>query len=161
MGRIVIGFLAAALAVLLVHQPIILALKAVGMLPATSLAYNMTALPNAPVVIANLFKSIGFTGWPTLFNLLFWGGLLGSIYGLIQHKLPGGIGLIKGLIFGLLVVVLSNWILVPFIKGQLLGFPNQNYFANFVPDRMLVGAIIQSGFGMGVGVLYSLFRRSE
>ncbi len=161
MGRIIIGFLAGALAVLLAHQPIILGLKSIGMLPAASTAYNMLPLGNAPPALSNLFKGFGFAGWPILFNQLFWGGLLGSLFGLIHGKIPGGIMLIKGLIFGLLMVVLSNWMLVPFIKGQLFGFPNQNYFANFIPDRMLVAAIIQSGFGMATGVLYGLFRRSE
>ena len=159
MGRIIIGFIAGVLAVLLVHQPIILGLKSIGMLPAAATVYNMTPLSNAPAVIAGLFKSAGLTGFPTLFNQMFWGGLIGSIFGLVHDRLPGGIMLIKGLIYGLLVVVISNWILVPLIKGTLLGFPNQPYFVNFDQQRMLVGAIIQSGFGMGIGLLYSLFRR--
>ena len=161
MGRIFIGFIAGALAVLLAHQPIILGLKAAGMLPAASLAYNMLPLGNAPPALSNLLKGFGLPGWPVLFNQMFWGGLLGSIFGLIHGKIPGGIMLIKGLIFGLLVLVLSNWILLPFIKGQLFGFPNLPYFANFAPDRMLVGGIIQAGFGMATGLLYGLFRRSE
>lgn len=167
--RIVIGFIAAMLAVLLVHQPIIMAMGKYGMLPPTAIAYNMAALPNAPVALANAMKSIGFLGWPILLNNLFWGGLLGVLFSLINSRLPGGLMIIKGLVFGILVLIFSNWLLVPFIKGTLLGFPNTFYFANaikltpafsFDPSRLLPGILIQCGFGAGTGLFYGLMRRT-
>jgi hypothetical protein len=159
MGRLIIGFLAGALAVLLAHQPIIMALKSAGMIQATATVYNMGPVGHAPGMVANLFKGLGFPGFPTLFNQMFWGGLLGSIFGMMQTKLPGGLMILKGLIYGLIVVVISNWMMVPLIKGVMFKFPNQPFFADFNSQRMLVGAIIQAGFGAATGLLYSLFRR--
>jgi hypothetical protein len=153
-GRIIIGFIAGMLAVLIIHQPLILLMGNLGLLPPTAKAYNMAALPNAPVVIANALKGFGLAGWPVLFNNLFWGGLLGTLFGLISGKLPGGMMIIKGLIFGLLVLVFSNWLLVPLLKSTPI-------FAGFVPLRMAVGAAISAGFGIGVGLFYGLLRRRE
>lgn len=153
MGRIITGFVAGMIAVLVFHQGAIFLLKTIGMLPPTSQIYNMSPLPNGLPPVASFFKSIGFAGWPVLFNQMFWGGLLGAIFGAIHHKLPGGVMIIKGLIYGLIVVVLSNWIIVPLIKSQAL-------FAGFVTQRMLAGALIQAAFGIGVGLFYSLLRRN-
>lgn len=152
MGRAITGFIAAILAVLVFHQSAIAVLKSIGMLPATAQIFNMAPLANAPPALAGFFKSLGFAGWPTLFNQMFWGGVLGAIFGLIQPRLPGGLMVIKGLIYGLIVVVLSNWLLVPLLKGQPI-------FADFNTQRMMVGAIIQAAFGAGLGLLYSLLRR--
>lgn len=163
--RLVIGFIAAMLSVLVFHQPIILLLSKIGLLPATAVVYNMAPLANAPALVANTLKGFGLTGWPILFNLLFWGGLWGALFGAIHQRIPGGLMLIKGLIFGLLILVLSNWLLLPFIRGSLLGLPNQAYFANafaggkFDAMRLLPGLLIQGGFGIGVGLFYSLMRR--
>jgi hypothetical protein len=152
MTRALTGFVAAMLAVLLFHQPMVAILKAAGMLPPTAQIYNMAPLGNAIPAVASVFKSIGFAGWPTLFNQLFWGGLFGALFGLIHHRLPGGTMLIKGLIFGLLVVVLSNWLLLPLIKGQPI-------FAGYVPQRLIAGALSQAAFGTGIGLIYGLLRR--
>jgi hypothetical protein len=166
--RIVIGFIAAALAVLVAHQPIVLLLGKYGMLPPTAIAYNMANLPHAPAALVNIMKSIGFQGWPTLFNSVFWGGLWGIVFALIHSRLPGGLMIVKGLVFGILVMIFSNWLLVPFIKGTLLQFPNTFYFANaikltpgfsFDASRLLPGFLIQCGFGAATGLLYGLMRR--
>jgi uncharacterized membrane protein YagU involved in acid resistance len=151
MGRLITGFVAAMVAVLLFHQPVIWLLSTAGMLPPTTRVYNMAALPNGLPAVASLFKSFGFAGWPTLFNQLFWGGLLGMIYALLASRLPG-ITIIKGLIFGLLVLVLSNWLIVPLLKGGPL-------FAGGVPARMFAGALISSAFGIGTALIYSMMRR--
>ena len=152
MGRIIFGFLAAALAVLLVHQPIIFVLKMIGMLPPTATPYNMAAFAGAPAIVAATFAKFGFAGFPSLFNSVFWGGLWGILYGCIVERIPGHV-VLKGLLFGLLVVILGNWLLVPLIKGGPL-------FANFDPMGMARGTIIQVGFGIGTAFLYSLMRRT-
>ena len=164
--RLVIGFIAAMLAVLVFHQPMILLLSKIGLLPATAQVYNMAALPNAPAVIANTLKGFGLAGWPVLFNQLFWGGLWGALFGAIHHRIPGGLMLIKGLIFGLLILVFSNWLLLPFIRSTVQGLPNQTYFANafggggFDYMKMLPGLCIQGAFGIGTGLFYGLMRRN-
>ena len=158
MGRIVTGFIAAMLAVVFFHQPIGLLCKYLGLIPQFN-AYSMAAHATAVPAVAAFFKGLGFAGWPVMFNNLFWGGLLGGLFGLINHKLPSGIMMVKGLIFGLIVVVVSNWLLLPFIQ-DLRGIPNQVYFAGFNPMRMLAGAMIVGGFGLGTGLFYGILRRN-
>jgi hypothetical protein len=160
LSRSAIGFIAAMLSVLVFHQPIVMLLANAGLLPVTAKAFNMAAFPNAPAALAGVFKSLGFGGWPVLFNSLFWGGLWGAAFGLIQHRLPGGAFILKGLVFGLIVAVLGNWILVPLIKGTILGAPNLPFFAGFIPARMLTNILIQAGFGVGLGLFYGLLRRN-
>jgi hypothetical protein len=155
--RIIIGFLAAALAVLLVHQPIVHLLNGWGWVPFR--AYNMGPTPTALPEVTNFMKGLGFNGWPVLFNSIFWGGLWGMLFSLIHPRLPGGLLVIKGLIFGLLILVFSNWIILPFIRGTLMGLANNPFFAGFVPNRMLAGAMIVGGFGAATGLIYGLFRR--
>lgn len=164
--RLVIGFIAAMLSVLVFHQPIILLLSKIGLLPVTSVVYNMAPLANAPAVVANTLKGFGLTGWPILFNQLFWGGLWGVLFGAVHHRIPGGLMLIKGLIFGFLILLFSNWLLLPLIRGTLLGLPNQAYFANafaggaFDYMRLVPGLMIQGAFGIGLGLFYGLMRRN-
>ena len=88
LGRFVIGFIAAMLAVLVFHQPIGMLCKALGLIPQYT-PYNMAAHPTAAPALASMFKGFGFAGWPSLFNLLFWGGLWGGLFGLFHDKLPG------------------------------------------------------------------------
>ena len=149
LGRIVFGFIAAAIAVATVHQAIVWALGPglgqINWLPAQAIAW-----PTA---------KFGPLGVPLLVNSMFWGGLWGALFGLIHDKLPGGSALVKGLIYGLLIIVFSNWLLLPLIKGQIFGQPNQILFAGWVPTRMAAGALILSGFGMTTALIYSLLRR--
>jgi hypothetical protein len=155
-GRIVTGFIAAMLSVLLVHQVIILLLAQTGWLPPTTRVYNMAPLANALPPVAEAFKSMGFQGWPILFNSLFWGGLWGILFAVIHTRLPGGFMVVKGLLFGLLVLIVSNWIVLPLLRGQPL-------FAGFLIDyawrRLVPGLCILGGFGTGLGFFYSLLRR--
>jgi hypothetical protein len=149
--RILLGFVAAALAVLLVHQPIIGALAAAKVIPAV--AYNMEPLKTAPPMLASMFAGFGFQGWPTLFNLLFWGGMWGALFGLVLAPLPLASWL-KGLLLGVLVVVAGNWLLVPLLKGGAL-------FGGFDAKRMAITSLINVPFGIATGVLYGLMARGE
>ena len=148
--RIILGFVAAVLAVLLVHQPVIWALAAAKVIPAV--AYNMDPLKNAPEALASAGSGLGLKGWPTLFNLMFWGGLWGAFYGLALAPLPLASWL-KGLLLGLCVVVLGNWLLVPLIKGGAL-------FGGFDPKRMAITALINVPFGVATGFIYGALRRT-
>jgi hypothetical protein len=152
-GRIILGVVAAALAVLLVHQPIIFGLASAKILPATSVAYNMDAMKTAPAMLASVFAGFGFKGWPTLFNLIFWGGMWGALFGLVLAPLPMPSWL-KGLLLGVLVVVAGNWLLVPLIKGGPL-------FGGFDPMRMAITSMINVPFGIATGILYGLIARGE
>jgi hypothetical protein len=152
LGRIILGLVAAALAVLLVHQPIIWGLASAKILPPTSLTYNMEPLKSAPAALASAFLGFGFKGWPTLFNQLFWGGMWGALFGLVLAPLPLASWL-KGLMLGVLVVVAGNWLLVPLLKGGAL-------FGGLDPSRMAITSLINLPFGIATGMLYGLIARS-
>jgi hypothetical protein len=146
LGRIVLGFVAAAISVLIVHEGIIYFLNNAGYIP--SRGWSMT--PAIPPY-----------GVPRLINNVFWGGLWGVLFALLYNWIPGGMAWLKGLIFGLFIVVVSNWILLPLIKGQMFGVPNQVLFGGWNPTRMWIVAAIVGGFGLGLGIIYGLIRPSD
>ena len=140
-GRIVMGFIAATISVVVVHEGIIYLLNAGGYIP----THGWSMTPAIPP-----------WGVPRLVNNIFWGGLWGALFGLIYAWIPGGMAWLKGLIFGLLIVVVSNWILLPLIKGQVFGQANQVLFGGWNPTRMWIVAVIVGGFGLGLGIIYGL-----
>ena len=140
LGRVVLGFIAAAIAVLVVHEGIIFLLTQYGLIRAT--AWGMQPIPP--------------WGVPRLLNNVFWGGLWGILFALIYDWIPGGMAWLKGLIYGLAIVVVSNWILLPLIKGRLFDQPNQVLFSGWDPQRMLAVALIVGGFGLALGIIYGL-----
>ena len=140
-GRIVLGFIAAAISVLIVHEGIIYLLNAGGYIPTHG--WSMT-------------QAIQPYGVPRLVNNVFWGGLWGVLFALLYNWIPGGMAWLKGLIFGIFIVVVSNWILLPLIKGQMFGVPNQVLFGGYNPTRMLIVLCIVGGFGLGLGIIYGL-----
>ena len=146
MGRdAILGFIAAAIAVVTVHQVIVFGLTNYGMLPPTTKAWNTA--PFGPLNV------------PTIVNSIFWGGLWGALFGLIHSKLPGGALWVKGLIYGLIVTVISNWTLLPLIKKFVFGVaaPAQTaLFSGGDPKRMLAVALILGGFGAMTGLVYGL-----
>jgi hypothetical protein len=95
---------------------------------------------------------------PRLVNNIFWGGLWGVLFALLYDWVPGGVAWLKGLIFGLFIVVVSNWLLLPLIKGQVFGQPNQILFGGWNPQRMIIPLAIVGGFGLGLGLIYGLMR---
>jgi predicted outer membrane lipoprotein len=130
------GFVAGALAVLLFHQVMVLALASAGIIPTTP--YSLRPVPPFDV--------------PTILNSMFWGGLWGMLFALIAHRLPIRPLWLKGLVFGLLGPLLVNWFVVSPLKGQPLA-------AGFVPQRMLAGVLIAGAFGIGLALLYALMER--
>ena len=143
LGRIVLGFIAAAISVVVVHEGIIYALSQVGWIPPGT-AWGMRPIPP--------------WGVPRLINNIFWGGLWGALFALVYDWWPGGTAWLKGLIYGLFIVVVSNWILLPLIKGQVFGQANQVLFGGLNPWRMLAVILIVGGFGLGLGIIYGLMR---
>jgi hypothetical protein len=141
---LLMGFLAAAIAVVTVHQSVVYLLGANGLLPATIQAWSMKPVPPY--------------GVPNIANGIFWGGLWGVLFAAIWPMLPGGAMWLRGLIFGLLVALFSNWMLVPFVKGTLLKQPNQAFFGGFDPTRMMVTLTILGAFGLALGLIFGLMR---
>lgn len=124
----------------IVHQGIIYLLTTAGLVKGTP----WSLAPVAPF------------GVPQIVNSIFWGGLWGALYGVIHDMLPGGSDWLKGLIYGLAIVVVSNWIAIPLIKGILLGQKDQAFFAGFDPSRMLAGVLILGGFGIATALIYRM-----
>jgi hypothetical protein len=146
LGRAALGFVAATLSVLMAHESVVYVLGALGRV--SRRAWTMT--PPIPPF-----------GVPYLANLVFWGGLWGILFAFIHPLLPGRMMWLKGLIYGAVIVVLGGWILVPLVKGQLLGLPNQELFGGLDAQRMLNSTLIVCGYGLGLGVIYGLIARER
>ena len=147
--QVFLGFIAAAISVLLVHQGIIYALGQFGM--TRSVPWTMRPIGYGPLP------------WlPLLVNSVFWGGMWGVVFALLYDRLPGGASWLKGLIFGILVVIVSNWIFLPLIRQHVFNYPPQPLFAGFNgsnPDVLLPGFLVLAGFGLGLGIIYGLIAR--
>ena len=147
-GRIVLGFIAAAISVLLVHQTIIYALGLSGMTRAQP--WSLQRLGYGP-----------FPWVPLLANNVFWGGLWGILFAFVHHWLPSRMMWLKGLLFGLMMVLVSNWTLLPLIRHYVFNWPPQPLFSGFNPTTMLVVVLVVGGFGLGLGIIYSLIAREK
>lgn len=132
--RLVIGFAAGALAVLVFHQVMVLALHLAGLIP--TFPWSL--------------RSVGPLGVPAIVNSMFWGGIWGVVFAGIGSMIPLHSDLARGAAFGLLGPwFLGNGLLVPLIKGGPLLF-------GFAPQRMFIGALIGLSFGIGLAVLMRL-----
>ena len=151
LGRIVLGFIAAAISVVIIHQTIIYVLGTDGM--TRSVPWSTRPLGYGPVP------------WiPLIANNVFWGGLWGIVFALVYDRLPGGWSGLKGLIFGILVVIFSNWIFLPLIRQYVFTWPPQPLFAGFNgsnPTVLLPGFLILAGWGLGLGIIYGLLARQR
>ncbi len=126
------GFLAAALAVLTVHELLVFLLKKAGLLPAAT-PWSM--------------KPMGPLNVPTIVNSVFWGGLWGVVYVLAKDYLPGADAWQKGTEFGLMIAVASNFTILPVIKKKPL-------FAGGDAKIIACVLVILSGFGAATAVVF-------
>ncbi|HRJ69255.1 MAG TPA: hypothetical protein PK812_06565 [Beijerinckiaceae bacterium] len=134
--KLVFGFLAGALAVLVFHQATIFMLGVLKVIPAGN-AWSFRPNP-----------------WrvPVLVNSMFWGGLWGIAYTFVQNRLPRSRWL-GGFVFGVLgPALVGSWLVVALLKGNPV-------FAGFAPPRLLIGALINGVFGIGVAVFHDLIGR--
>ncbi len=141
--NLLMGFIAAAIAVVVVHQGMVFLLTQFGMIKGTPWSLS----PVKP------------WGIPQLANSMFWGGLWGVLFAVIYDKLPGGAAWLKGLLFGLIITVISNWTLLPLIREKVFGQANQVLFAGWDPTRMLATVLILGGFGIATGIIYAMLAR--
>jgi hypothetical protein len=134
--NLLMGFLAAAIAVVTVHELINFMLLQAGLFPR---------------VPWSLAPAAG-TGIPQILSDMFWGGLWGVLFALIQGSVPGGSMTVKGLIFGLVgPALIGVFILVPLLTGR---FP---VFFGGDPKLIVSVLLILAGFGAAMGWLYGLF----
>jgi hypothetical protein len=61
----------------------------------------------------NMAPDAAAFGMLRLFNLMFWSGLWGILFGYLYHSLPGGMGWLKGIVFGVVFpMLLGSWLVV-------------------------------------------------
>ncbi len=136
------GFIAGALSVLIFHQLTIVALSNFSF----GGVYRMS--PGVPPFAV-----------PPILNQMFWGGVWGIVFAAISPMLPRGIGyLVCGLLFGGIVLVLSGWYLVPFIKS-LFGQTGLRYGPN--PAGWWRSCVINGMWGLGTAILLQSLPRGR
>ena len=141
LSKTIAGFLAGALATAIFHQGALMLMKQGGLIP-QALPWNMA--PNAAAF-----------GMPSLVNLMFWSGLWGVLFAFLYEKIPGGMGWLKGFIFGVIFpMLLGSWLIVALVKGQpILADLAKDW--NFL--RLRNGFLLNGlAFGVGLGLIYPM-----
>lgn len=136
-ARATLGFLAGALAVLTFHQGMWALLHSLN-LPDMAMPAPFPMRPIPPFQV------------PQTFNLCFWGGMYGVVFGAFWPAYRG-VGWVAGLVTGLIASVIGIMI-VPVIKG----FPPGAgwHIANWARAFLINGT-----WGVGLGVIYPLIQR--
>ena len=138
-NRLLIGFFAGCVAVLLFHQPALALLKQIGLTQAT--IYPMKA--TAPL------------GVPQVLSATFWGGVWGIVFALVARRFPGGgRHWLYAFLFGAIFPTLVAWFIVAPIKGAAPAGGWDVY-------RMLTGFIVNGAWGLGTAILMALMLRTD
>lgn len=146
MTKVVGGFLAGALAVLIFHQGMyvliqqLLKMGVFGAPPLGGTPWNFGADPAA-------------YGMPRVLNQAFWGGLWGIVFAYTIDMFPGP-NWLRGLVFGCIFpMLLGSWLLVAMIKGTPL---MSGAFAKGFDIMRLRNGFLLNGvaFGIGLGLLF-------
>lgn len=134
-GRAVLGFIAAVIAVLTFHQGMWAALHYL----------NLPGLGMRPPYPVN-----GVSPWgvPLIVNLCFWGGLYGAVFGLLRPKFTWPLWLC-GLITGF-IAALVGFFVVPAIKGLPVG-------GGWLLANWARAFLINGFWGLGLGLILPLF----
>ena len=135
--KLLLGFVAGFIAVLLFHQPALALLTELGLAKATTYAFN----PVPPF------------GVPRVISIAFWGGLWGVAYAAIEHRLPRGAAYwLYACLFGAILPTLVAWFVVAPLKGLPVA-------GGWQSSRMLTGFVINGAWGLGTAVLLRLVMR--
>jgi hypothetical protein len=97
-------------------------------------------------------RSVPPFGVPTILTQMFWGGLWGVLFAAVADALPRWPLLLLGFTFGVLGLVLVSWFVVAPLKGLPIA-------ADWGPQHMLAGVLINGCWGMGVALIYAGLRR--
>lgn len=131
--NLLLGFIAAAIAVVTSHEIINLVLLKAGLFP--RVPWSM-----APAAV---------TGVPQIVSDTLWGGLWGVVFAAAAPLVPGNSLTMKGLIFGVIgPALLGVFILLPLVTGR---FP---LFFGGDPKLLISVLLILAGFGATMGFLY-------
>lgn len=127
--RVVLGFVAGFVAVLVFHQATIGILYVLGVIGA----------PPYPLAPVPPF------GVPSVINQAFWGGVWGIVFALVERRFPRGGGYwLAALLFGALAPTLVLWFVVAPLKGLPAGPP--------LSARILIGPIVNGAWGIGTAL---------
>ena len=129
--RIVLGSVAAEIAVLTFHQGTIWVLISMGL--SQGAVYSMVPVP--PL------------GIPRIVNLCFWGGLYGAVYGMVWPRLT-----IPSWLSGLCLGIIASLVGM-FVVASIKGMPIASGWAAWPMARSL---IINGMWGLGVGLILPL-----
>ncbi len=135
-ARAILGFVAAALAVLTFHQAMWAVFHLAGLMPPP---YPLTPIPPY--------------GVPQIVNLCFWGGLYGMVFGLLLPRFTGPSWL-WGIGFGV-VAALVGLLVVPAVKGMALHAVVAR-LSTLTVSRSLA---INGAWGLGLGLIVPLLTR--
>jgi len=132
--KLVIGFIAGFLAVLVFHQPVLYFLTSIGFAQAAT--YSMQA--TAPF------------GVPQVISLSFWGGIWGIAFALVEGRFPRGAAYwVLAFLFGAILPTLVAWFVAAPLKGQPVAGGWDIY-------RMMTGLIINGAWGLGTALFFAL-----
>ena len=132
--KLLAGFVAGFLAVLLFHQTALLLLSHVGFIHAS--VYSMH--PTAPL------------GVPKVLSLAFWGGVWGVLFALIENRLPGGVLYwVLAILFGAIFPTAVAWFVVFPLKGLAVG-------GGWRFKSMATGLLINGAWGLGTAIFLAL-----
>lgn len=132
--KLILGFVAGFIAVLLFHQPVLALLTQIGVAKAATYSFNATAPLGVPQVI----------------SISFWGGVWGVIFAAIEGRFPrGGRYWLYAFLFGAIFPTLVAWFVVAPLKGLPLA-------GGWQMSRMITGFVINGAWGLGTALLLAL-----
>ena len=130
-SRLVAGFAAGFIAVLVFHQLALGLLHVLGVVPATP--WTMTPVP--PL------------GVPQVFSAAFWGGVWGIVFVLVEPRFGRGAAhWVSALVFGAVPLTLVFWFVVAPLKGMPVG-------GGWAMPGLIVGPIVNGAWGIGTALL--------
>lgn len=153
--RIIGGFIAGALAVLIFHQGMYWVMQTYG--GPYGIKLSGAPLRTNPVPLwPELFKALQMSPVqvPTIARQMIWGGLFGILYAFLIGRIWGGLSIVKGFVFGLIFpTILVGWLIIPLIRGEAMfnGAFSKGLDIIVLRNGFLLNAI---GFGIGLGLLY-------
>jgi hypothetical protein len=135
--KLILGFVAGFIAVLLFHQPVLALLTQMGIAKAAT--YSFAAVPPF--------------GVPRVISIAFWGGVWGVVYAAVEQRFPRGAQYwVYAFLFGAIFPTLVAWFVVAPLKGQPVA-------GGWQASRMMTGFVINGAWGLGTGLLLVLGSR--
>jgi len=132
--RVLVGFVAGFVAVLVFHQGVLW------------LLHHFGYVPNAPWPM----KPVPPFGIPAVISLAFWGGVWGAIMMPLIHRRRGAAFWIAAIVFGAIVPTLAAWFIVAPLKHMPIA-------GGWKPKTMMIGPIVNGAWGLGTALVYRLF----